>query len=218
MPYRRRVVKRRRPVIRRRRYRRRTGLKRSILPKVYGFKRTCELDNFVIAASAAGSTKTYNFYLSQLPSYTEFTTLFDQYRIMAVKVTFYPPFNVAFNTASNVAEPVGEFYSVVDYDGGNTSTVTLATMTQYQNLRRTYFNKPHTRYFKPRAYQYGVMDGASSFGGYTTMSHKSWFDVASPSIRYYGLYVGWDQSQVDLTRQTTIRVTATYYLQFKQVR
>lgn len=201
---------------RKRNFRRRT-FKRSIRPVIYNFKRTVELENMEVPSGSAGFIKIYAFYLGQVPNVSEFTNLFDQYRIMAVKITFYPPFNSSFKTSSTSTEPCGEFYTVIDPDGSGT-VPDINGLDQYQTLRRTYFNRPHSRYLKPKSYQYGVQDGTSSFGGYISLPRSTWLDVGNVSCRYHGLIAAWVQSQSALTLGMFIRCTATYYLQFKGVR
>jgi len=101
----RRTVVRKRPIIRKRfvsRMRR--------VPKIYNFKRTCELPNVQTVAGITPTVFTYRFNLTQLSSYNEFTNLFDFYRIKGVKITFYPPANVAATGVTNM--PIGEFYTI----------------------------------------------------------------------------------------------------------
>lgn len=212
------TIRKRRPF---RRYKRRTRIPRfrSNASRIYSFKRSCELDNFPINVGITPAVGSYYFSLSQLPQSSEFTALFDEYRIMAVRITFYPPTNTAWSVtgATSEPQPIGEFYTAIDYDSIPTPTGTN-DLLQYQTCKRTWFNRPHTRYFKPRASQYGLVDGAASNTGYTSLSHKTWLDMATPTARYYGLLVIWANSNSSTVRQQLIRVTATYYIQCRLVR
>ena len=57
--------------------------------QVYNFTRKCEYDQ-VYPTFGNAVDRVFTFALADLPNYTEFTTLFDQYRINAVKLTFIP--------------------------------------------------------------------------------------------------------------------------------
>lgn len=221
MPYRRTF---RRPIYRRRRFFRRRFRRPRRVPRPmrarpcrgYNFKRTCELANIQTTAQVTPTVFAYQFKLSDLPNITEFTSLFDQYRIRAVKLTFYPPSNTAW-TSNVTSMPIGEFYTVLDFDDAGAPT-DVNYLNQYQTLKRTYFNRPHSRYFYPRAAQSGMYSTGGVTTGYRSVPNKEWFDCGYPDILYYGLkgaYVIQNSNQV---LAETIRVTATYYFQVRMVR
>jgi len=211
---------RRRRVFRKRRtFRRRPQIARRRFgtSKVYNFKRTAELANFSISAGAGFSAAAYAFQLGNLPSVSEFTTLFDEFRINAVKVTFYPSANVSWVSGSSATPPLGELYTVIDYNSADVPS-SVNDMLKYMTLRRTFFNRPHSRYFKPRAVVTGVSDSATSNGGRMCLPHRSWFDCNTGNVRYYGLIVGWAESSSIEAVAQLVRVTCTFYIQFRQVR
>lgn len=211
----------RKRVIRRRRFRRRPRRiprpMRRMQPKIYSFKRNCELANITTTALVTPTEFAYNFKLSDLDNNSEFVGLFDQYRIKGVRITFYPPVNVSFVSTSNAPNPIGEFYTALDYDDGTVPTG-LADINQYQTCRRTYFNKPHTRYLKPLAVQSGVYQSGGALTGYRSLPSNTWFDCAYPNVIYYGVKGAYAISQANLATQLLIRVSCTYYLQFRKVR
>lgn len=60
--------------------------------KLYPFKRTVTRSLGFTFATASGGYG-YDFKLDQLPAYTEFVSLFDQYKLYGVKLHFRPLFN-----------------------------------------------------------------------------------------------------------------------------
>jgi len=112
----------------------------------YCFRRTSTgADISQIAAS--DNTGAYSFVLSAVPGYTEFTSLFDQYRIAMVRVVWRPRFNMsAIQAVSTDVNPL--MISVIDYD--DASTLTITQMLNYQSYKETRFDKDHVRCIAPR--------------------------------------------------------------------
>jgi len=211
----RRVYRKRRTVVRKRPIMRKRFIPRVRRgPKIFNFKRTCELPNVQTVAGVTPTIFTYRFNLTQLSSYTEFTNLFDFYRIKGVKITFYPPSNVAATGVVNM--PIGEFYSIID--NNDSAVPTAADMLEYPTLRRTYFNRPHKRYFKPLAIQSGVYIESGVNTGYRSLPSSTWFSTQDPSVTYFGIKGMYTISDPALVLAEKIRVTATYYFQTKNVK
>lgn len=124
----------------------------------------------------------YNFQLSSLPNYTEFTNLFDKYRIKWVKVTFMPKFSEVdmSNFATYKAAPLA---TVIDLDDSSNPTATTDLM-QYDSYKVTRGNEVHVRSFKPRLAQAAY---TGTFTGYTQAPADVWVDCGSPTVQYYGL-------------------------------
>lgn len=226
--------RRRRP---RRRFRRRTrriGRRRFRRTgrRIGRFKRYLFKRSQVSTVNFNLSTNTYNFNsqvfeLDNLPDYTEFTNLFDQYRINLIKYQWIPNRNVNVIVGSDISTPlVSEYdqgipliYSFIDYDDATTPT-TIDEFTQRQNMRTARFNKPHKRVWKPTVlvptYRTGVTFGYSP-------KRKQWIDCANPDVPHYGLkWAFYNTATADATHHRGIavsfRVMATYYLQFRNVR
>ena len=214
--FRRKRYNRKRPFYRNRKFRR--SVPRFRRPgNVYNFKRTVELENFPVAAGQSFSSKGYYFKFSDIPSMSEFTNLFDSFRILAVKITFYPPYNIAWLPASANA-PIGEFYSIIDYNDA-VSPSSTSDMNQYQTLHRTWANRPHRRYLKPKLLQTGLVNGDTTFSALTTVNGKPWLDMySSQTARYYGVKIAWASSVGSDVKAFDVRVTATYYFQGRYVK
>jgi len=160
--------------------------RKGVLPKFYTFKRS-GLDVAPIIDATAGNTDSfgsYTFTLNSLPNYTEFTTLFDQYRITNIRAMWMP--NVRTNTPSSASSTllgtVPPLITVVDYDD-NTAVDYLALM-QYSNAKVHEGFSPFSMSFRPNA---SLAAYSGAFTSYAAASRNQWYDVASPSIQFYGL-------------------------------
>jgi len=131
------------------------------------------------ASNAADNFGQFTVGLSSLPNSSEFTTLFDQYRITRCEYTFQPLQTVAVN--STTASTPGIF-TVVDYDDSTTLT-TLAQALQYPNVRWHSGYEPFTVSFKPHIAMAAYSGAFTSFAN----TFDQWLDVSSPAIVHYGL-------------------------------
>lgn len=217
---------RRRPMIRRkpRRFHRRRFRR---IPRVrfgygigkhYKFKQLVSLAPFDVPATTLFAEQTYNFSLADVNQSTTFDALFDQYRITGVKVTIYPSFNMAYDITSGQPNQIPLVYSVIDYDQFPAS-ITPQVMYQYQTFKKSYFTRPHSRFFRPRALQSGVQVAASSFVGQLSVPQRAWMDMANRNVLYYGLILGIDFADASqIVSAFACKVEATYYLQFRSVK
>lgn len=209
-PFKRRPFKRRAPMFRSPRFRKRT--------QIYPYKQHAQLANMVVNSGVTEFFQ-YSFHLSDLPQAATFTELYDQYRILAVKITFFPEFNVFFQVATGNSFVMPILYTVIDYDTEAIPT-SLAQLYDYTNLKKRFFKSPVTRYFKPQAgYSTGAINGASvsaTIGG--NVSRKQWFNTNQPGVAYVGIRGSIDCATLTQLPPSTIRVVADYYIQFRNVR
>lgn len=222
MPSRAKKVKRfqrRRRKVRRGLARSRVG--KVIRPKIYFYKRTGNYNNtgsltfgvstlngeninrnsdYINFGTGSGNTSnitylsgSYYFTISDMPDYTEFTSLYDQYRIFAVKVKI-----MCFNTNS-LAPTQGQangqlgaiVHHIIDHDDSNvppSSDVGIQTLREYQqSYRVNTWNGRNglvlKRFLKPRIATAAY--GGGAFGSYTNT--KSWVDSASNTVQHYGV-------------------------------
>lgn len=185
---------------------------------VHRFKRTCKMDNITASITgggvASGISAAYQFTLDSLPNYTEFTALYDMYKINAIKLTFVPTASEYINsTTSGAPTPNGfqRFNSVLDFDD-TAVPVSENDLLQYATLRNTPGWRPHTRYFKPRILQtvdeiVGATLGSSSSG-------PKWISCLSPSVEHLGvkIFVAPPIAGSAVAAAITYSVYATYYL------
>jgi hypothetical protein len=133
-----------------------------------------------ISASVSGDTiNAWPITLSSLPGSSEFTALFDQYRILEVSYSFIPYFTEVPSTAGTVP---GIFGSAIDYDDAN-FVLGLSDLQQYDSYQRINAVKSLTRVVRPRSAVAMYSGAFTSFGNV----YGQWIDSASPSVQHYGL-------------------------------
>lgn len=177
--YRRRRLTRRPRRMMRRRPMRSLTMKRRI--NTHHFKRTFLLAQFT--ASATGPNfYGYNFTLSALPNYIEFTNLFDQYRINKVVVKFVPSANSDNIGASQI---IPNLHSAID-NNDSTAPTALTQLYEYGSYKRTRGTQTHTRVFTPSCLADISVSSSSP-------KWKQWIGTQFPAVEHYGLKVGCDQ-------------------------
>lgn len=198
----------RKKITRKRTYRRRFS-KRTRMSKrgqrLYLFKRWVNL-GILNVDSTLGLFDGFSFRLNDLPNVSEFITLYDSYKLNAVKIRFIPQMteNVSLSTVNNPQNV--RFFSVIDYSDASTP-LSLDDLRQYQSCKMTSIFRTHQRYiYKPK-----ILDASSS-------SRSSWIATSAPSTLHYGLKIGVENTLSSVSTQMAFRVEATYYMSFKQVK
>lgn len=159
MPLRRSAPRRR--LIRRRRMARRP-IRRMIPrnPNVHNFKRKLFLQDYIAVSGTqvAGATQ---FTISDLPSSTDFTNLFDQYRINKIVWKLIPKYTEVALVPGSATQNANlqQIHSVLDYDDA-TAPTSISQLTQYQNHKMTRGNQVHTRVLIPKVET--MVNGASN--------------------------------------------------------
>lgn len=210
MPIRRRAIRLR--VVRRRRYAAARRPARSLVVKklinsnVHKFNRTIFYNGAISGSTVVDTFGAQYFRLVDIPNYTEFTNLFDMYRIDAVKITFMPRGNSA-EVGTN--QGLVKFFSVIDYDDITTPTA-INDLLQYENLKVTNTAKNHSRTIRPKLakamYQTAI---GTAYGAGT-----GWVDCANPTVPHYGLK--WALQQLPAGTQN-IDIMLKFYMSFKNV-
>lgn len=158
---------------------------RKIADQLHHFKRTYEWGTPIQSGNVDVHNAFY-FQLDQLPNYTEFTNLYDQYKVYSITYTIMPTFNVNLVTATNTTQLTPVLY-VHDYDDSNA----LASDTdyyQYSNLKM----KRAGSTFKIQLYPKiagAVYQSAVSTGYSTLPSNKQWIDIAQYQVKHYGIKI-----------------------------
>lgn len=157
-----------------------------------------------------------NFRLNDVVNPTEFTTLYDQYKIKGVKIYFdYSP---------DVAGQGGSGNSLIAYypklwmkrDYDDSGTPTLTQMTESNQTRCLRFNANRTTlstFLRPSCLQELYQSSVS-----TAFSPlwRQWIDCGNPSVPHYGLKLL--AQGLPSTNLGAISVRVKYYLAFKNVR
>lgn len=205
---------------RKRTYRRKTGLKRTYRrrfntrnrynkrgQKLYLFKRHVDFGQLVID-NIADTFRTFNFSLQDVPNETDFTNLYDVYKINAVKITFIPQMNTSISIGSiNNPNANARFFSVLDYNDGNPLT-TIDQAREYQSCKYTPILRQHKRYLRPK-----IMDA----GGVYNPGNK-WLATSNITENYFGVKVAVEPMDSTGTLSMTYSIECVYYMSFRNVK
>lgn len=143
--------------------------------------------------------------LSQVQGASDFTNLFDQYRLNFCVVKFYLKISPDAQTAANASFP--KLYWHRDYDDSNVP-LSIAEMRENGRTKVAVMhpNRPVTIKFKPNCL--GVLYQSAIANQYTP-KFKQWLDMSNAQTPHYGFKYAID----DLTN-TNYRVTQEIYLYF----
>lgn len=162
----------------------------------------------------------YAFTLAMLPSYTEFTQLFEQYRIMAIKLKFLPCFSQNDQEQSNANSAATapwavnpRMYVAIDKDG-QANTGSESAIQQYGGCR--VISEPlkaFSVYIKNPCVQLGTANAITIVGG--AAKARQWIDTDNYNVQHYGCAVGGVIPFTSAGYAFRYYVVATYYMQFK---
>lgn len=225
------VYKRRRPSGRRMRRmtkKRRIVRRRRVRGARLNVKRTFWVENWTPNTTTTnGFWRYYQTSIGVMPSIAEFTAMFDQYRINAVKITFRPRFDnfggndTTDTTLPGVTNQAGcmmhvckDPYSVV----GPTGTYTSANLNAFfeQGNVRTYTgNRAFSVYYKPTINK--TVDGA---GGSNNVERARAPYINSNNIQvvHNGFHVFAQDVNLTGTFGQSFDVYITYYMTWKNLR
>lgn len=152
------------------------------------------------------------FSLASVVNHGEFTQLYDQYKILGVKIYFdYSP-DIAFSVGSSNAFP--KLWIKRDYDDNTPPTLTeMAESNQARCMRFEIGRLTRSIYIKPAMLIRG-------YEGVTTDSFlpswRRWIDCGDPSTPHYGLKLL--AQGLPSTNMGGITIRVRYDLMFKNVR
>lgn len=151
--------------------------------------------------------------LTDIPAWTEFSNLFDSYKLMALKVMFIP---LADNTTSIGNETVyfNRIFSCIDYNDRSVPT-TISEVREYENCKFSPGNRIHKRYFKPNF----TIDMENTIGqGTSSNSQKAWLNTNNAGdVEHFGLKYA-IETLGSTASYTLYKVEYKVYLAFKSVR
>ena len=176
-------------------------------PQVMTFTRQHKIG--VLTATNGDTTGAFAFALSDLPSSSDFTSLFDQYRIAQVTLKFIP---CAANFGqATTATDYPSILTCVDFDD-DAVPASSDTVRQYGTCltvaNATYFERCLTPRFAVAAY-------SGAFTSYAQSNPRQWIDCASPNVVHYG--VKWATTPITVVTGTyqLYNVEATYVIQVR---
>lgn len=138
------------------------------------FERTVEGVFDISCDGINPSVGLFNFSLSDLPSNSDFTNLFDMYKIDRVEVTWFPEYTVL-SDSGLVSNAVDVQVNTAIAQISNTPT-TVNDVLQYKTCVGTGITKVHKRSFQPSY----LMDGICPCSCYLSCNNATanWYGVA----------------------------------------
>lgn len=168
-----------------------------------------------------GIVRKLKFEIADIPQFTTYSQLFDQYRLTGVKVTLLPTTNT--NDSGN---PGGTFIWSVDLDG-DTQISTFDDILQCSNSHTSPWSTtggmtPYKKMFvRPRTRDALVRDICNNVPVLSTALGyaKQWIDLGDRGrTEHFGLNIGWFIGNTQLGSPQEINMVTTYYIQFRKVR
>jgi len=166
----------------------------------------------VSATPTTNTTAQFVFQLSNLDGYTNFTSLFDQYLLQAVRVSIVPN-NNAIGLQTNTTTNLVPLYCVLDYDD-NTALASIAAAREYDNCIICEPGESLIRTFSPR------IATAAYSGAFTSFANMGpqWIDAASTSVAHYGMKIFIPGVATSQTQTQTWDVQFEYFFSFRSLR
>lgn len=186
--------------------------------KIYKFRRTFLLsnngDDFKYSSSTGYNPVDLTVTFDKLPNYTDFTTLFDSYKITGVEYKFVPHFNVA-NVQTGISNTqVARLVTVIDKDD-NTSLSGLSQAMQYSSMEESMLDKERVRAFTPEPTIQVYRSSTST--GYQSPVGPVWIDMAQIDVPHYcakGLIC---DTTASADNPRTLTILATVYFECKGI-
>lgn len=192
--------------------------------KVYSFRRTCELKPFYYFEGAWSKSSTnqisnnsaltldkgiFKFKLEDLPGYTDFLNLYENFKITGVKITFMPTVGTESTAPSSTATAMSPLAMCIDRGANDNiaANPTFISLLENQDVKLRNSNRVFSVYIAyPKAH--APADGVSQ-----TVLMNPWLDseVNGQVVDHHGLKFCF-QETVTAERAIYFRVYATYYV------
>ena len=178
----------------------RSKLRRNPYKAVHFFKRTVNLGPSSMNTAAGTDARFgFTFTLSQVPGYTEFQALYDDYMITGIKFKAVPYLQDISNSVSGITSSSNPpiFYVVDTNDGAAPGT--LDVILEYNEHKMSTVFQGFEVYFKPK-----FQDATQALRG-------GWISTGNAGLLYHGLKVAIPPT----ANANKFYVTITYYMRFK---
>lgn len=212
MVYRKRKVLRRKRVNRKRVWRRKFK-SRTSRPQsgVFNFVRFVNRGTVNVTSGTSATFGVLAFKLSDVPVPTDFTNLYDQYRIKAVKVNFIPVTNVTFRQSIGDLAVVGtafsdRFFTVFDLNDA-TNPTSINAMREYKDCKWSPYTRIHKRFCYPKPLY-------EMSGNIPATGKSPWIPTSSTNVDYYGIKWGFEHP-TSIATGTYFTIECKYYMQFR---
>jgi len=174
------------------------------------------------AHAVAFGTMTCNFKLADVTNLTEFTNLYDSYKIRGVRVELIPYNNVAATAAATsgiAGQPSVVVHSVIDYDDDVALSASVAGLTaiqQYPTYKMQYaLGKKLSWYLRPKVAKPVFATAITT--GYAPAPFP-WVDCSYSDVSSYGLKLLFETMSGGAATVLMYKARCTFYLSFKEPR
>ena len=168
---------------------------------VHFFKRTYNYGIDLATETINPTLEAYNFSLNDIPGYTDFTGLFDYYKITGIRIKAIPYLQTDSNsvgTTNNSGNP--PIFYVVDTNDGS-SPVSVNAICEYNDHKISTVWKGFDVYFKPK------------FSDATQAERGGWVSTNNVTLDWYGLKVAIPPT-VSITK---FYIVITFYIRCKDL-
>lgn len=118
---------------------------------VYSYKRTLFLQSNIQVGAVNDYSNHFGFTLGMLPNASDFTNLYDEYRVNKVVIKFIPKFSATLQ-GTGIANYMNQVHTALDYDDSLAlpTATAIQEITQYQSHRMTMGARMVTRTVTPK--------------------------------------------------------------------
>lgn len=199
---------------------RKTRPSRSLSMPMIKIKRTTIGGAWAVGTAAVGDFwRYYQPNLSQFNNITEFSNLFDQYKVNGIKYTFYPRYDSVDANPGSFTNTTVKMVTVVDpFTGlvplGVYSTATLNTLMEQSGAKVRNGLRPVSVYFKPQ-----IEIPTNIGGGVTyTPASKVWINTSSTGVPFRGFHTFVATNNMSTPSGLVYDVYITWYITFKNLK
>lgn len=151
------------------------------------------------------------FTLNGLDNVTDFSGMFDLYRIVGAEVTFRP--RVTQSTLADYPNVLPRLYTYIDYDDAVVPT-NISIVRQYMSCIETSPGEGIVRTLVPCC---ALAAYSGTFTSYASRSNQ-WLDIASSTVQHYGVKFAIEPGVAAQTNLQTYDVDAVLFVEFKSIR
>lgn len=182
---------------------------------------------FYLAAWTWNTTTTqdfwryYNFVIQELPDVSQYSAVFDEYRVNALKYTFRPRYDsVEGATAGSTGTPTAYAHYVVDpgstlIPAGVYGSSTLNQVLENSGVKTRSLSRPFSVYFKPKVlYQ---TQGSSTAGAMKTPSFYRTTELTA-AHRGFHMYIQQNNLSASAAANIILDVFVTVYVTWRNPR
>ncbi len=153
-----------------------------------------------------------SIYVDNIPNTTEFSNLFDQFRIKSVSLSVDTPAFFSNSGTSPAALP--QIWYAADYD--DTAMASLTDLMQYPQVRKHNF---YTDGYKPLIFKFSPkplrdVAGAGVTTVYGPMPVSPWLRTSNMTVPHYGIKLALDWFGLSQTQDIPLQFTVWYDLEF----